>query len=258
MKKILVDNWSFEEFVDEARSRDIVSQKRYSSGFCDLLEILVLADEVYYPEYDKPEWWRKFSEGMGLNSLVHPFSVNENDYKDAIYACFVNLFGLGKNMDNVSEGAIKYTIISDYNGFRYFPCQKRNEFLQKYAIKKDMGVPDRMDFLRGFSKKMEAKCRETNAFLGMDFYKIPYPALAHYIISTSAKDKSPIQTAIELREEKMVKDYRKYMQKVEDAINRGEKDKLNILVEDMSDIINRHEYLGVTVFFDIYGFSEKK
>lgn len=216
MNGILLDNWTLEDIYSEEIEN---CEKTYN----DLLEAIILWDNLYYPENSSSSWWKYISDNNGLKDIITPLFDNEKMFEIETKEIYNSVPSFKSYTKTVGMGGIRYALLSNGNGFDYFPCTKRSAFLSQKIIKeKIQQTITRHDLMETFDKEALRYYKELNDFLGGEIIKFKTPILADYILQNTPSDMSCIEYALQLRMDKHVLRYRKYLGEVEHAINNAQ------------------------------------
>lgn len=249
MSKILVDNWQMEDLI--LNSID-ASSGRLSKAYEDILNTIVLWDEIYYPQNVCSQAWHNYGLACDLNitDAIKPLKDDEFFAKESkeIYEKYFK----GKAIPVVAEGAIRYSLLSNSNNMGYLPSEKRAEFFGTIDVEtfekmfKICGE-NRKNSLEMLDKIIEKRFLELKSHLPMIKWNFQYPVLVDYIRYNCNDESSYIDVALEIKREKEVVRYRKYMDKFEKALEEENAKEIIRFDKDIQEIVN-----------DILKISERK
>ena len=232
MDGILLDNWSLEDLIE---GYSYESNKAYYN----LLETIVLWDKLYYPENEYSLWWKHISQDNSIKKVLIPFPDNNSEFQDEAVDIFNNLKDSDKYSRIVGIGGIRYSLLSNNSGLDYFPCIKRSEFLSCINRKQFYSeMMNRFKLTYALDNEVKKYYAELSEFLGTNEIQFEVPLLADYIIQNTPSSMSHIEFAIQLREEKGIKSYRRYLHKIEEAFNNGNWNKIFIYKDATKEIVH--------------------
>ncbi len=218
----MVDNWFMEEVLAEIRENDV---QNYSS-YTDLLMAIVLWDDVYYPSNGK-NWW---------NSMVSPV-------QDLLIP--VDDFGEweGRHTEHnniVCDGAIQYLDFCNQKGFNYLPCKKRLNFLRRACspeeVSKALMRLRQQDILTKTVR--DYYLDHYNNVLELQKIQIQMPILSKYIFDEASNDISPVDFAVQLKNEKKVIEYRNFLDQLDSAVEKQDWRELRFLLQCSQDAVD--------------------
>lgn len=249
MSKILVDNWQMEDLI--LNSFD-VSSGRLSKAYGDILNAIVLWDEIYYPQNIRSQAWHYLGLSSNLNiaEAIKPLKDDEFFAKESqeIYEKYFKR----EATSIVAEGAIRYSLLSNSNNMGYLPSAKRAEFLDIIDVETFEKMfkicrENRKDSLEMLDKIIEERFLELKSHLPKIKWNFQYPVLVDYIKYNCNDESSYINVALEIKREKEVVRYRKYMDKFEKALEEENGKEIMRFDKDIQEIVN-----------DILKISERK
>ena len=217
MKKVLIDNWSIEEFVSQVEFK---STEDYDSKFFGILEAILLWDEIYYPQNNKSIVWKesasRIAELKCLDNILKPLEIHpDNNTTDL----FLKLF---PDMESVivGQGAVWYSAESAKNGLDYYPCQRRAKYIEKTDLyKKIHNNSIRRNLIDQFNGEVRNIYDEyMNYYPGLQVeYDFPY--IADYLLKKSEGD--PLRYTIERRKDSDIIELKQTFTRIEECISSG-------------------------------------
>lgn len=212
MSGVLMDNWILQDALFDTELND---------AFYNLLEAIVLWDDVYYPDNEYSQYWKYISKDSSLQEAITSCEDNSESYQEKAESIFRLLNG---NDDNsiTQIGAIRYMILSSKNKLNYLPCKKRSEYISQLNFSNKFHEKiNRLDLNGIFDKQVLEYYNDLNDFLGKNILEFNMPLLADFIIQNTPNNSSYIKYALQLKKNKKIDYYRKYLQNIEDSFNNG-------------------------------------
>ena len=218
MLSILIDNNTLSGFKDylEYKSPDYF----YLSSFAQFVESLVLSEQVFVDDMSfrisKIEEFLNFLNpelpkvvlGLPILDEDRASAVSfANDFKNKMSYCFVD-----KDDELQLLRAYFYSYISRKNGLPYFPHEKRAFFL---SLSEEINNNYGLIFKKLFSPydKLRYDAYQELKQKGLIHHKyrsLPFPQIFYYIVSKASNLLELIEIAIDLRDNKNAKGFRKF------------------------------------------------
>lgn len=214
MKKVLFDNWSMQDIASSLYD----GSSQISEEYGRLLTGLVLWDKVCYPQNDNSQFWLEYCPKLG--SILQPIDDTFGEFSMETYEIYQQKFSNESKV--VAQGALRYIRLCEKWQCDYMPSGKRVEFLNEFEVENYVDKITRYENLitvdNGINELYEELYRKRNKkFIGMK-----YPILVDYIVQNVPEDMSYFEYALELRNEKSVKGYRKVMDEFDEAIQKSD------------------------------------
>lgn len=243
MGTVLIDNWNLTNATLIRKDNTNIPNESYS----DLLSALVLWDEVcYLDEGFSTFGWLSTPEGQRLKQLLKPLhiesdmKINFEDSSNIIYE--KEFFKVNKKI--VAQRAIYYHEISKAFNMNYYPVRERADFLDGYID--NLELWSRKEILKSEEREILKRIQEFNCSKEA-FVQIPL--LTNLIIKNTYKDY--INTALEIKDTREVRAFRKYMDEIDRQINIGNYSEvrhiLNLMPYIIDEIENMDRKLSMTV-----------
>lgn len=224
MNRVMVDNWFLGEVVRYLRS----PEENPSRPYAELLMALVLWDEVCYPENGLSRSWA--GNSLPADCLC-PIDDSRRELADGARELLM-LYAAGDPGHDpyflwmqdpesiVNAAALRYLMLSAKHGCDYLPSTRRQAFLKAHENPKHMkDLLLRMRMLGTLDEAAEAYYRESlQALLDFSELKLAMPVLADYILDGTPAGMTPVEYALQLRQEGPVIRYRAYLARVEQAL----------------------------------------
>lgn len=243
MSKILIDNWNLGDIVSEMID---ITDSRISENYMELLTSIILWDNVYYPENDMSKWWNQVD--LGLKNYIFPIKDEGKFSKEA--EAIYNKYFSERESSVVATGSIRYSMLSNSLGMGYFPSNKRSVFLSKMGdfisrpLLMKLPIINRIDSLSIIDGVVMEKYRDITKYLPDFKIDFSYPLLVDYVVYNCDDQSSYLSVASQIKNEKSVVRYRKYMDEFEDALEEGNWSRLHHFTNDVNEIVE--EILKIT------------
>lgn len=231
MSTVLIDNWNL---VDANLVKDIKGNYIPNDAYSDLLSALVLWDNVYYLDegFSTIGW---LYDKRGIKELLKPLYINmevRKNFENCSDLIYCNNYK-NKYTKTVAQRAIYYSEISKAFQMNYLPVDRRADFLNKNMNIMDLWT--RNEIIKEEEKEILSKM---NHFNNSDSSYIQFPLLTNLIIKNSKSSDNFLETALYIKNTKEVKQFRKYMDKIDEEINRGNVSELRYVLSLIPDIVN--------------------
>lgn len=231
MSTVLIDNWNL---VNANLIKDINGNHMPNDAYSDLLSALVLWDDVYYLDegfstfgwlYDKTD----------IKELLQPLHIDmeiRKGFEQSSHLIYCENYEQ-EYTKIVAQRAIYYSEISKAYQMNYLPVNERSDFLHKNMNILDLWKRD--EIIKEEEKEILIKMDQFN---NSNSSNIQMPLLTNLIIKNSQNTYKYLDTAISVKNTKEVKTFRKYMDKIDKAINSGNTSELRYVLSLIPDIIN--------------------
>lgn len=227
MADIMIDNWTLQR---AAISINDTYEKISSPNeeYVKLIEALVLWDHVYFIDNEYSQYWKKFLYRFGYEKYLSPFVIPKEEN--------ISVHSLG-DIENsiISEKALMYSTFCNKHNISYLPCKERAEYLQQCNF---ISPCDREDVMDYFDKSLKEYYESLNHRLGKSKIKFSHPVLFDFIAANTASDKSLIQTALQIRSEREVAEFRSWLTTFEQEIQFGNWQELEKLLVYLPALIS--------------------
>lgn len=238
MSAILIDNWNLSNIkLQRSANNEWLPNKAYS----DLLSTLILWDDVYY--YDDgfgTIGWKYRNEGSGLNNALKPIHLVEEEKNRLIkYSEEKNIFFAGKIKPIISERAFFYEALGRNLGIDYYPVEERAEFLENYNLKQDIINRKNLDTKHLVIQKLDNMYTQQLKQLGLIDLYIDIPLLADYVVYNSNSPETYVKTAIDIKNDSKVRRFRKYLESIDQQVEKGNSKELNNVLREISELVNQ-------------------
>ena len=245
MKTALIDNWTIERIVTNKNSSEDISQELQM-----LISALVLWDEVCYLDNGCSEWWNLWVCDSEFKSLVQRIKSVGYDEK---YSSIKNAEKLyldeykSNNTEVVAKGALEYLYFADEKNMCYMPFGERADFIRNNNLFKAFGRHyTRIDTIAEVDRYIEEYFNRANNIIKNAEFKIPTNSVYDYIKQHADTVEEMVHVIDDLRNEKMLKNYKKWMHEMETTIaseKRTEKSLNTILecVNQLKEIVNTQQ-----------------
>ncbi len=245
MGSVLIDNWN----LSNANLAEIYNHTMPNKACSDLLSALVLWDDVYYLDDGFLTYgWINGLKGEKLLSVLKPLYLEEEIKKQ--FEKSSNIIYKQKFMcqykEVVAKRALFYHEISKAFGIDYYPIEQRANFLDQSM--NSLELWSRNVILNNEEKEILRRIqefdKEKEAFIKL-------PILTNLIMKNS--DGDFLNTALEIKNTREVKNFRKYMNKIDQEINAGNYSEAKCILKNIPYIIDDIEKMdrNATIFVDV-------
>ena len=239
MSEVLIDNWNlYNADVIKNHRGDEIPNEAYS----DLLSALVLWDDVYYLDNlngldngISVFKWKYEKKGNYFKEIIKPLCLDLNiktKFEDAARTIYNDNYEQ-KYSKVIAQRAIFYGEICRACQIDYFPFKKRSDFIYE-----NMDIIDywtRNELIKVEEKEILSRIREFN---NSYYSAISFPILAKLIVKNSNSSTEYIKTALEIKATNEVIQFRKYMDKIDRDINKGDVKELRYALSLIPEIVN--------------------
>ena len=233
MSAVLIDNWNLfnVDIIKNIKGEDIPN-----NAYSDMLSALVLWDEVYYLDEGVSTFgWLYSKKGESIRKILKPLYIDLNIRET--FEKSANLIYSSNYEDKyskvVAKRAIYYSEISKAFQIDYFPVSQRADFLSKTMTITDLWT--RNEIIKAEEREILLRI---NQFNDSDRSNIVFPMLTNLIIKNSNNSDNYFETALSIKNTKEVKNFRKYMDKIDQEINRGNISELRYALSLLPEIVN--------------------
>ena len=227
MNTIMVDNWVVQEVIYNSFNTQM------SEEYAKYLSAIVLWDKIYYADNEYSHAWNYLPST--IRSVLNPIQDRDNLFEDEARKLYCDRYSLYPEI--VAKRAIRYMLFSNYCGCNYFPCAKRAHFLKEnnpYGIVNEIS---RFDYIKTLDEEINEYFYKMFEKLGRYDFRIKRPVLVDFIIQNTKDAESYIDSALRIKEEKSVVQYRKYLSDIEAAVERKEWNLLKDMIAYSEDIV---------------------
>ena len=234
MADILIDNWTLQRAA--VSINDVYENiAAPNDDYIRLVEAIILWDNVYFLDNEYSQYWKKFFWRFGYQNYLAPFSTG----KVEDYEIFQQ-----KNSENsiIEESALKYSTFCNKNNIAYLPCKERAEYLKQCDF--IASYVNRKDVMNLLDKTLAEYYVSLNRRFGTDKIRFSFPVLFDFIAANTT-DKFFLQTALQVRSEKEVIQFRKWLSSFEQQLQQGalqELEKLLVylpaLISDLTRVVS--------------------
>lgn len=246
MNSVLLDNWFLEStYYDKNDYRN----KTVSTSYGNLLNAIVLWDTLFFPDNEYSFAWKQcFPE---LNNILIAYEDKSNLFLQE--ATEITQNANFNESSVVCIGAIRYLLLSNSLELDYMPVPQRAAFISKYSncLGEKFKALTRIDLSRVIDKAVTEYYDELNSIFGKNIFTISMPILTDFIIQTCPKDMSYISYAINLRNDKAIKKYKKCMNDLDNAFNNGNWNEISAYIEATYSIVKSITKMDKNCVFNI-------
>ena len=243
MSSILVDNWTLQR---AAASISLSYDLNYLPNieYARLVEAIVLWDEILYVDNEFSSVWKDILWRFGYTNYLKPLQKSKVNYDESCdyiiqQAKKYSEEFCDKQFENdeqrlLAKGAIEYNTIANSLKINYLPVKERADFLNSLNLLPEHF--DRLDLMDYFDKEMLQYYSEINSLIGKKKFRYSFPALFDFVANNSTSG-NYIATALQMRTEKEIKDFKWELNVLEDTINSHNKPKLEKALNQVSKTI---------------------
>lgn len=228
MADILIDNWTLQRAaVNVHDTFDDYSEP--DENYIRLVEAIILWDKVYYIDTDNSELWKALLYQFGYYDYLTAFSsANPEEQAD---------FTVGGYPDGsiIRDGALRYSAFCNKNHISYLPCKERAEYLKQCDF---LGsYINRKDVMNLLDRTLADYYISLNERFGTNKIKFSFPVLFDFVVANST-EKNYLETALQIRNEKEVIQFRKWLSKFEKKLQEGNLHELERLLQYIPALVD--------------------
>lgn len=255
MKRALLDNWTIEDIAGKKRNIFVSPSVKVQV----LVSALVLWDEVCYLDNGYSEWWNfaiDCNKELEILRLLKP--INPEEYKQSMDRAqddYSNLYQCNYQ-EVVAKGALEYLYISDNNDMCYIPFGDRVNFIEENELFKNTHqYYTRMDLIELIDEEIKNYYTTINRHIRRANFYLDTSCIYNYVKRNAGTVEEMVDVINSLKNERMVIRFRKWVEKMEQAIHNPENigNPSNIIldyIEELKEIKEsfRHNMdIGITV-----------
>lgn len=233
MGNILIDNWN----LANANITKTYTREMPNESYTNLLSALVLWDDVYYLDDGFATFgWLNMPKGKMLSSVLKPLYLEntiKRNFENSSNDIYIKDFRY-RYKKIIAERVIFYHEVSKAFDVDYYPIKERAEFLDQFLD--NLELWNRNEILKSEEKEILKRIQEFN--VGSESY-IKFPLLTNLIVKNTGDDY--IHTALNIKNTKEVKNFRKYMDKIDREINMGNFGEVRYILSLLPYIIDEIE-----------------
>ncbi len=229
MADIVIDNWTLQRAAVSINNT-YEHLATPNEEYVRLIEAVILWDNVYFLNNEFSGAWKDILWRFGYQNYLTPFSGGSLDDED-----------FGENRQNtiyndiIQKGAIKYSNFCNKHHVAYLPSRERAEYLKQCNfIEAYINRKDVMNFL---DKTLVDYYTSVNERFGVNKIKFSFPVLFDFVAANTT-DNFFLKTALQIREEKEVVQFRKWLSDIEQNLQCGNLLELEKLLVYLPDLIN--------------------
>ena len=216
----LIDNWTIERIIDGFDG----SLNNASPELQIMISALVLWDEVCYFDNGSAEWWNyvvRNEEQLQFLNMLSPIKGDEDgrikDKAKEQYSEYKDKYtGL------VAKGALEYLHLADEKNLCYIPFNERADFIRNNNLYRDFNrYYTRMDVIESVDEEVVKYYDEIRKIIKKVDLQTESNCIFNYVKSRAGNVKEVVDVIKELREKKMVKDFKSWMVRLETMIDTG-------------------------------------
>lgn len=233
MKSVLIDNWTIERIIDNFSN----NKKMISEEVKALLIAMVLWDDVCFLDDENSSWWKYIVDNMEeycfLKQLKPIKNTDDHSLIKETEKSYLELYSK-QYTSLVAQRTLEYLNLANEKGLSYLPLGERAKFVRENDLYKHFNIYyDRIDAIEQVDKdaldyftKLDEKIRKTK----LEFH----PSCLFDYISKSTDTVTDMFCYVnEFKSQKMVKEFRKWADNLENEIKHGKIIKINQFKEDL-------------------------
>ena len=226
MADILIDNWTLQRAA--VSINDVYENiAAPNDDYIRLVEAIILWDNVYFLDNEYSQYWKNILWRFGYQNYLAPFSTG----KVEDYEIFQQENG-GNSI--IADSALKYSTFCNKNNIAYLPCKERAEYLKQCDF--IASYVNRKDVMNLLDKTLAEYYVSLNSRFGTDKIRFSFPVLFDFIVANTT-DKFFLQTALQVRNEKEVIQFRKWLSSFEQQLQQGALQELEKLLAYLPALI---------------------
>lgn len=227
MNAIMVDNWAVQEVIYNSFNTQM------SEEYAKYLSAIVLWDKIYYADNEYTCAWNYLPSA--IRSVLNPIQDHNNLFEDEARQLYCDRYSLYPEI--VAKRAIRYMLFSSYCGCNYFPCAERAHFLKENNPYGIINEVSRFDYIKTLDEEINEYFSKMFEKLGRYDFRIKRPVLVDFIIQNTKDKESYIDSALRIKEEKEVVQYRKYLSDIEVAVEQKQWNELSDMIAYSEEIV---------------------
>lgn len=198
----------------------------YKKDLADFLTLFVLWDEIYYPKSSMEMLWKGIVKEKQVFDYIKPIDISEIGlyYENEIKILY-------ENIPTEYRSTIRYLFFSNQYGLNYCPSKSNSEFLSKFLNYNFYNIKESVS--NSFSKYVYEKLA---SFKNVSC--VTFPNIGNYIIENTDEGGRYIKTAIDIKNDKKFKEFKKYLDKIEEQVNNGNVSEYKKCLKNISEMIN--------------------
>lgn len=244
--KVLIDNMSLQSASALLSGYGESTHRYYSKtslrGAIDcinnLLTAILFFEKLSFFDNGFQHGWTHSITGKKLDGVIDAISLKDEVHADIILKCQDKMLELDcfSEKCTVTNGALEYYYISNYLEHNYFPSPSRSSFLNKNNIQ-NLNKRIALDYM---DNKIKQEIIKINDEIGSNVFNIEMPMVLNYIMSQVDSKESIIDTSLELRANKKVRNIREWLIEVDSFVENGNIIGLKKILSSIDELI--HEF----------------
>ena len=240
----MIDNWTLQRAavsINDTYEKIAFPNEEYIK----LVEAIILWDRVHFLNTNYSEYWKNILYRFGYEHYLLPLSVDEMEYNTSY--CLSEC----ENLDIVSDKAIMYSTLCNKHSISYLPCKERAEYLRQCNLMPSFNRRDVVDYL---DETLKSYYQSLNNRFGKNKISFSLPVLFDYVVANTSPNEFLLQTALQIRMEHEVVEFRKWLENFESKLQCGnllELEKLltylPALISDLTRIIPEKRRFNIQI-----------
>lgn len=235
MKSVLIDNWTVERIIDNFSN----NKNMISDDVKALLIALVLWEDVYYLDNEYSSWWKYIVDNMQEYSFLKQLKPLKYTSESVIFEAefkYLEAYSM-QYTSQVAQGALEYLYLANEKALSYLPLGKRARFIQENDLYKYFRIYyNRIDAIEKVDEDVLEYYEELNKMLRKAKLEFHPSCLYGYINKSADTVLDMFNCAMDLKSEKMVKDFRRWANDFENDIKAGKTIKIMQYKKDLEDL----------------------
>lgn len=224
MSRIMMDNRGLTNAVTGMYN---IKNILYRNDLADFLTYFVLWDEIYYPRSSMEALWKGIINEKEIFEYVKPIYMDEiglYDEREMEILC--------EKVPGQYKNAVRYWFFSNQYGLDYCPSKSNSEFLTGFLNSDLYNI--KMDIIDHFSKDVLDNCARLKTVSS----NMTVPDIGDYIIRNTDEGGRYLKTAIDVKNDKEFRQFKRYLDKIEEQVCEGNIVEYRNCLNDLDDMTN--------------------
>lgn len=251
MRSALIDNWTIERIIDNFSNNTNMISKEVET----LMIAMVLWEDVYYFDNGYSSWWRYIVDNMEeysfLKQLKSADATCDSTFLKDAKGDYLRLYSQ-QYTSVVAQGALEYLYFANEKKLSYMPLGNRATFIQENDLYRHFNIfYNRIDAIERVDVEILRYYEELNQILTKTKMVFHPNCLLDYISKSADSVTDMFKNVNELRNLKMVKDFRRWVSDLEDDIKEGRTIKIMQYKRDLESIEKTYQQMSFDVSLGI-------
>lgn len=232
MADILIDNWTLQRAaVSISNVYDRIAPPNIE--YAKLIDAIILYDNLYYIDNEFSDVWKSILWRFGYSNYLTP--INREKHTALAQAESLAQSVSKEYTDIITQGAIEYSIISNSLGINYLPVAERANALE--SISYSQSFYNRTDVIAYLDKKIGEYYESIIQRFGSNKLSFQFPVLFDFVREKASKP-FLIDTALQIRCEPQVHEFRNWMNLFEKELINGNLNEVERVMQLVPKIID--------------------